>query len=78
MKTRDDQRVKELDVIYKVKLKDEDDSLYKDNYNGKTCNCSWNAVVKCGECPYQKYTQWTQLTRDGKSRGIGKKAGQNS
>ena len=64
IRTFDSERIKELTLIYDVKMKDEDEELYIDNCKMKTCSCSWSAITKCPECPRRMYssdkvdTQW--------------------
>ena len=68
IKTFDELRIKELTEVYGVKIKDEDEQLYKDYCKIKTCECSWSAVTKCRLCPRQMYSsdaidrQWKKWT----------------
>ena len=52
----DSDRLVKLEEEYLVKMKDEDVKLWEDNCKKKTCDCSWEVVIKCKDCPRQMVT----------------------
>ena len=79
--TKDKIRLKQLEEEYKVKMKDEDHQMLEDNCREKVCECDWDSVIKCKQCPRQMFStekidkQWLKWKqrRDREARAAEKK-----
>lgn len=47
-----------------MQLKEEDMRLWEDNCKEKTCDCPWDRVDKCSDCPQQIFRDSTTIDKD--------------
>ena len=66
IRTYEPARLKEFEEKYQVKMKTEDIDLWEDNCRQKVCQCSWETLVKCSQCPRQMITT-TEVDEEWKS-----------